>query len=58
MRLDVNKVTRRIGLALLLIFAVASASQAQSDPLPSWNGGAIRKVILRQAAILNYVNPF
>jgi hypothetical protein len=56
-----NPLTRREALAAVAAIAsyglVSGEALAQSDPLPSWYNGAA-KVLLRQIAILNYVNPF
>src|SRR5262245_33867742 len=42
--------SRRTVVSLLILLAIASVAQAQSDPLPSWNDGA------NKSAIVDFVN--
>jgi phosphoglycolate phosphatase-like HAD superfamily hydrolase len=46
MRTHVNLAARRVCLALLLVVFSLTASLAQTDPLPSWNDGAVKKSIV------------
>jgi phosphoglycolate phosphatase-like HAD superfamily hydrolase len=45
MRVDLGKVTRRLVVALMLGLGSVAPSLAQTDPLPSWNDGAVKKSI-------------
>ena len=45
MRSSVGVVTRRLVMALLLGLGSVTTSLAQTDPLPSWNDGAVKKSI-------------